>query len=160
MATLVERGAPEANQRFRVIVSGNPQVERGDGEYGFRAMRAERERLRLSPYVEETTRVRLLQWWQYRYHLRVALILAPAFVLVLAIALGRAPLSRKRPWLVGITSMAAYLVFVLTLDTSCAAIARATALPPVIFAWLPTAVLLTIAFAISRATTRADLRCA
>jgi hypothetical protein len=160
MAALLDRGAPEANQRFRVIVSGNPQVERGEAEYGFRALRAQMERLRTSPYVDDATRARVLPWWQYRYHLRIALIVAPIPILVLAAGLGSTPLARRRPWMLGIGSMTAYLVSVFALDTFCGAIAAATAVPPVVFAWLPTAALLVGAAAISRGASPADPRCA
>jgi hypothetical protein len=153
MAVLVEWGAPVANQRFRVIVSGNAAIARGESESGFRAIR--KEIADVSRYNRsDPGRIRVLQWLQYRYQLRIALICSPIPIAVLALVLGSTRLAGRHPVAVGLAAMSGYLALLFVLDGAGPAVSRARGFPLAVFAWLPATLLVMTAVMIARAATR------
>jgi Lipopolysaccharide export system permease LptF/LptG len=124
---------PEANQAFRVRISGQQNLGRGLNETGFPAMRREIERLRTFDGGEPAVR-RL----EYEYQMRLALAGAAVPLALLALSVSGLGVGRRRPALLGIASVGFYALvifpFMFYLQSS---VSRNPAVPPFLLAWLP-----------------------
>jgi lipopolysaccharide export LptBFGC system permease protein LptF len=132
---------PEANQAFRVLISGDHRLVRGPSENGFAKMRREIERLRTFHGGE--TIVRRLT---FGYQQRLALAVAPIPLGLFALAITVSAKGRRRPWLVGAAGLAFYVaVFYPVMALAQFVLARAPAIPVLVFAWAPNALVLLVA---------------
>jgi hypothetical protein len=140
LAILIAWGVPHGNQRFRVLVSGNPHLRPGPNEMGFSALREDIETLNLTPGGRLAARP-----LEFLYQIRMALICAPLPFGVLALALAATAKGRRRPWLIGVVATTGYVVIFFPAVLALEQLALHSALPPSLLAWLPTAAVTAVA---------------
>jgi lipopolysaccharide export LptBFGC system permease protein LptF len=145
-AVVMVWGVPRANQAFReLLMDPRGHLAPGPNEMGFGELREHIDVLKLTPGGRVAAR-RL----DYLYSLRIALISAPLPLGVLALALASTPLGRRRPWLIGTSAVIAYICALFPMYVAAEALVRASALPPWLLAWLPTACIVALAATAAR----------
>ena len=150
MALQIGWVTPDANQRFRVFVSGNPRVARGEGEDGLTALRARIAAARRGLATHPIAAERNVRWLEYRYHMRLAMIVSPLPLAFLGFGLAATRAGRRHPWLAGIVAMTAYVSLIFSADTISKAVAPNTHVSPAILGWLPIVVTAAVAAAATR----------
>ena len=131
---------PRANQAFRVLVSGDPNVQPGPAEKGFAALREQIDVLNLTPGGRVVARQ-----LEFSYQIRLALAFAPLPIGLLALGISGSPAGIRRPWLIGGTALLAYASGMFPLAIAIGLLLRASSAPPLLIAWLPNALTATIA---------------
>jgi hypothetical protein len=146
---------PDASQGFRVEAARRLGAERvnlapGPIEMSQHDLRDRIDVLELTPGG-----VRAARRFAYVYHLKYALGAIALPLGIVAIALARSGHGRRRPILLGAMCVIAYILAMFPLASAAELLmGRYPALPAGLFAWLPTAVVLLIAAAVSRLAPR------
>ena len=123
---------PDANQAFRVLVSGDTAVSRGPNELHNGELREKIEVLNLTPGGRVAAR-RI----EYLYQLRLALICAPLPLALLALGVSASSAGRRRPLLTGIATVALYVSLMYAVAAVAAASVTGATARPYVIAWGP-----------------------
>ena len=145
-------GVPRANQAFRVLLI-NPRghLAPGPTEMGFVALREQIDVLKLTPGGRVAARP-----LEFLYYTKIALIVAPLPLGVLALGLASTPLGRRRPWLIGTSAVIAYIGVLFPLYLAAGVLLRVSSVPPPLLAWLPTSCLVLLAATAARFSATVD----
>jgi Lipopolysaccharide export system permease LptF/LptG len=96
---------PASNQSYRTAVLGKP-LPPGIGELSFAETRREIAKAALR---DTEQRVRLLE---FSYHSRLAIVLTPASIMLLALALARRAKTKRHPYRTGFLALLGYAAFI------------------------------------------------
>ena len=121
---------PAANQSFRTAVLGKP-LSKGLSELSF--VEARQEMVKAS-FRDTEPHVRNLE---FSYHSRLALVLTPVSMMLLALALSRRTKTKYHPWRTGLLALLGYTAFIeFTRAVALGSFIRGDA-SPIVLAWAP-----------------------